>query len=554
MSTERERILLVESDPVVGDLIARQTLKPLGYQVEVVKVASSAIQVAVRFSPDIIIVNLDLPGLSGKDLLVALASQGVDTPVIVLAGTGMEGDVIQSFRLGAFDYLGLPVREAEVVSAVERAFKQVRAKREREQLALQLEKTNQELERRVRELTTIFAMGKAVTSITDQNALFEKIVEGAVYVAEADFGYLLLRKDKSKKFVLSAHRNLPKMVTLRMSKSWDDGISSLVAMSGESFAIHGEPLNRFKVSQLGKSALVVPVKVQQQVVGLLVVVRKEDKPFSKSNQTMLEAVSDYASISLVNVRLFQALESRAHSLQRTIKSTQESERIKAEVLKNVSDELKKPLDAMGEHVDILVNSDADRLNAEQRETLQRIQLTMFELTRVVEALTSLKEASSPKDIKTINLVNLARKAVDRWQKAGKERGLEFHTHFVDEALFVKVDPGLVDRIFDALLSNAVKFSVRDGHINVSIERSGENQVHVMVEDDGLGIPKEDLPHIFDPFYQVDTAEARELGGLGMGLSLAKESVNKHGGEMWADSQLSLGSIFHFTLPLAESGG
>ena len=554
MSTERERILLVESDPEVGDLIARQTLKPLGYKVEIVKVASTAIQAAIRFSPDVIIVNLDLPGLSGKDLLVALASQGVDTPVIVLAGTGMEGDVIQSFRLGAFDYLGLPVREAEVVSAVERAFKQIRSRRDREQLAIQLEKTNRELERRVRELTTIFAMGKAVTSITDQNALFEKIVEGAVYVAEADFGYLLLRKDKSKNFVLSAHRNLPKMVTLRMSKSWDDGISSLVAISGESFAIHGEPLDRFKVSQLGQSALVVPVKVQKQVVGLLVVIRKEDKPFSKSNQSMLEAVSDYASISLVNARLFKALESRAHSLQRAVKSTQESERIKAEVLKKVSDELKKPLDAMGGHIDILVNSDAEKLNATQREALQRIQFTKFELTQVVDALTSLKEASSPKSKTTINLGDFALRAVNRWQEAARERGLVFHTHFADEAFFVKVDPDLGEQIFDALLSNAVKFSVRDGHINVSMERSGENRVHVMVEDDGLGIPKEDLPHIFDPFYQVDTAEARELSGLGMGLSLAKESVNKHGGEMWADSQLSMGSIFHFTLPLAESDG
>jgi two-component system sensor histidine kinase VicK len=169
-------------------------------------------------------------------------------------------------------------------------------------------------------------------------------------------------------------------------------------------------------------------------------------------------------------------------------------------------------------------------------------------------LTSLKEVSSPKDITTINLVDLANQAINRWQKTAQERGLVFHTHFADKAFSVNVDPGLVEQIFDALLSNAVKFSVQDGHINVSMNHKEEHQVHVMVEDDGLGIPKEDLPHIFNPFYQVDTAEARELAGVGMGLSLAKESVNQHGGEMWADSQLSMGSIFHFTLPLVESDG
>ena len=77
----RERILLVEDDPEISDLIARQTLKSLGYQVEVVKTASTAIQQAARFAPDMIIANLNLRGLSGKDLLVALDSQGLDVPV-----------------------------------------------------------------------------------------------------------------------------------------------------------------------------------------------------------------------------------------------------------------------------------------------------------------------------------------------------------------------------------------------------------------------------------------------------------------------------------------
>jgi DNA-binding response OmpR family regulator len=129
MNTPRERVLLVENDPDISDLIARQTLQALGYRVEVAQTAASALQAAARFSPDVVITNLNLPGLSGKDLLVALSSQGLDIPVIVIAMKGMESDVIQAFRLGATDYLIWPAREAEVVSAVERVLKQVRAKR-----------------------------------------------------------------------------------------------------------------------------------------------------------------------------------------------------------------------------------------------------------------------------------------------------------------------------------------------------------------------------------------------------------------------------------------
>ena len=142
MKTSRERVLLVESDPEISDLIARQTLQPMGYQVQLARLASNAIQEAARFAPDIIITNIKLPDLSGKDLLIALTSQGVDAPVIIIAQKGMEGDLIQAFRLGAADYLLWPAREAEIVSAVERVLKQVRSRRERETLAKQRRQTN----------------------------------------------------------------------------------------------------------------------------------------------------------------------------------------------------------------------------------------------------------------------------------------------------------------------------------------------------------------------------------------------------------------------------
>jgi two-component system NtrC family sensor kinase len=391
MSGPPERILLVENDPVVSDLIARQTLQPLGYHVEVVKAAAAAIQEAIQFSPDVIIANLKLPGLSGKDLLVALSSQGIDVPVIVLGKQDLEGDVIQAFRLGASDYLRWPVREAEVVSVVERVLKQVRGQREREQLARQLHQTNQELQRRVRELTAILAVGKAVTSITDQRTLFDRIVEGAVYVAEADYGWLLLRKDHSKTFLLRAYRNLPATTIPQLNQPWDDGISTLVALSGETLSIHGDPLKRFKVSRLGRAALVVPVKAKREVVGLLVVMRKASQPFSPSNQTLLEAVADYASISLVNAGLFRALEERAQSLEQIAARAQVNERSKDEFLKSFSSEMLVPLvDALNQ-ANKMLNGKMGVLSVEQDNCLQAIKGKLERLIGMIETRLQIKE-------------------------------------------------------------------------------------------------------------------------------------------------------------------
>lgn len=389
MKTSRERILLVENDPEISDIIARQTLQTLDYRVDITRSAGSAIQEAARLSPDLILAQLDLPGLSGKDLMVALSAQGIEVPVIIIANKGMEADVIQAFRLGAFDYLLWPAREAEIVSAVERVLTQVRLRRERETLARQLKQTNEELHQRVRELTTIFALGKAITSILDQRRLLEKIVEGALYVTEAESGWLLLRDEKNRNFLLSAQKNLPAKITEKLNQPWDDGISSLVALSGETLSIHGDPLERFKVSQLGKSALVTPIKIKKEIIGLLVVIRKAPRPFSSSNKTLLEAVADYASISLVNARLFHISEERVRTLQETVESAKVSERRKDQFLKNLQRELNKPIRGAMELLNSLLVGENSRLNATQKGVLRSTQEKIKQAAEIVEAIKTL---------------------------------------------------------------------------------------------------------------------------------------------------------------------
>src|SRR5512147_1009567 len=138
MPSAGDRILLVEHEPQINDLIARQALRSVGYQVDVVADATSAIKNAVQTPPDLIIANLNLPGLSAKDMLVALSSQGVNTPLLVIANKGQEQDIIQAFRLGAADYLLWPARDAEVISAVERVLSRVHEARDRQRLDLKL--------------------------------------------------------------------------------------------------------------------------------------------------------------------------------------------------------------------------------------------------------------------------------------------------------------------------------------------------------------------------------------------------------------------------------
>jgi GAF domain-containing protein len=164
---------------------------------------------------------------------------------------------------------------------------------------------------------------------------------------------------------------------------WDDGISSLVALSGESLSIHGSPLARFKISNIGQSALIVPLKVRKEVIGILVVIRKEAKPFSPSNQTLLEAVADYASISLVNAQLFHALEDRAQSLQKAVEMAQSNERSKEQLILRLQGELKTPLDNAIITLQNLLLSEESRLNAAQKGVLRSAQAEMKRVGTII---------------------------------------------------------------------------------------------------------------------------------------------------------------------------
>lgn len=377
MTSSGERILIVESNPDISNLMARQALNPLGYNTHLVGEAATAIQQAVRNPPDLIIANLNLPGLSGKDLLTALISQGITAPVIVVAEKGQEQSVIQAFRLGAVDALFWPVRDAEIVRVVERALDQTRESQARQRLGRQLDATHVELEKNLRELRTILDIGRAVITMKDQRQLFDRILEGAQQLANANISWLMVRDDKIRNYVLVAHRGLPAAWARRLSQPLDDGISSLVALSGESLSIHGTPLEKFRVAALGKSAAVLPLKVQSEVIGLLMVVRKPDQEIEKDTLTLLEAVADFASISLVQARLFRAVE-------QTAEVAKANERIRASMLESLKDSIREETQASMHPLEALASGQSGPLTSEQKQALKAVQNSLQRLAHTAE--------------------------------------------------------------------------------------------------------------------------------------------------------------------------
>ena len=117
---------------------------------------------------------------------------------------------------------------------------------------------------------------------------------------------------------------------------------------------------------------------------------------------------------------------------------------------------------------------------------------------------------------------------------------------------VCADPDKIEQVIMNLVDNAVKYSPAGGEVSVSLLRDSQ-KVEFKVSDQGVGIPPEHLPYIFDKFHRVDNRATREIYGTGLGLYVSKSIVEAHGGNIWVESEPGVGSTFHFTLPLAQRG-
>lgn len=369
MAPTGERILVVEDDPDISELIAREALEPLGYEVTVLGLAAAAIEEALENPPDLIIANLDLPDLGGNDLLTAMSSQGINAPTVVVARRGDEHRAIQAFRLGAADVLLWPARDAEVVRVVERAIQPTRSRRIRRQLYQQLEAAQERLQRRDADLGAIVTLSRALSSGVEQPELLDRLLGIALQISAADVAWFAVRDERTRELVLRAQRNLPAAWARKVNQPLDDGLSSTVARSGRALTIHGPPLEGFKAAVLGKSAAVLPVRVRGQVLGVLIVLRKADAEFDLLSQALLEVVADFAAISLLNHGLLRGLEVASAGARRA-----ETER-------------KSMLAAMQAAVDglrAIQSGEVGELSHDQKTAVHGVRVSLERATRAVD--------------------------------------------------------------------------------------------------------------------------------------------------------------------------
>jgi two-component system NtrC family sensor kinase len=296
-----EEILIIDDSQQICQMLAEYVLPELGYKAIVTHTGRQGLNRLRQKLPDLILLDLQLPDISGLELLRLIAQEGHDVPVILMTAHGSEGIAVEAFRLGARNYLIKPFSETEAQGVIDQALRERRLSREKDRLT-------RNLQQRVQELTVLSAIGKSVSSLLDPEELLVRIVEAGVYITRAEEGFLLLRDHQADELYLRAAKNLGAARAQRMRMPIEDTLAGQVIRTGRPVrldrASHGAAL-KVKTGFLVRAILQVPLTVGHEVIGVLAVDNQQsERIFTENDQYLLAALADYAAIAIENARLY----------------------------------------------------------------------------------------------------------------------------------------------------------------------------------------------------------------------------------------------------------
>ena len=247
----------------------------------------------------------------------------------------------------------------------------------------------------------------------------------------------------------------------------------------------------------------------------------------------------------------------AASYRSMVTQLSELERLRAEFVGVASHELKTPINVMLGYLELLQEGIYGEISPKQREILQTLTKQANSLTRLVKRLLDISrfEASGGKlDVRRVDLVKLLTTLESSFSVLAAQREISFSVkHGEDLPATVLWDEDRINEVLGNLISNAFKFTPRGGKVAITVVPDSRG-VSITVRDTGAGISADQLPHIFDKFYQADNQAQAATKGTGLGLAIAKEIVEAHGGSISVESQVGKGTTFVVTLPVEPPVG
>lgn len=222
---------------------------------------------------------------------------------------------------------------------------------------------------------------------------------------------------------------------------------------------------------------------------------------------------------------------------------------KSEFIEVAAHQLRTPLTSINWIFESLAR---EPMNETQKEMVNMGEMAIGNVLKTVNDLLDVSQIEEGKygyHFQSVDLNVFADEALAQMMSYAKEMGIKLYLKKTDSPIIVSIDPQKMGLVFSNLVSNAIKYNIENGEVTMEIKKQEEKPfVEVSVRDTGIGIPSEEMQRLFTKFFRADNAQKTVADGTGLGLYIARNIVRRHGGDIWAESELNRGSIFHVTIP------
>ena len=546
------RVLVVDDEPSVAEL-CQEFLAGEGFDMFVAGSGEEAVRRIPEVRPDCILTDINLPGMSGLEVMRFAMSVDPDVCVIVVTGYASVASAIDALRQGAYDFVRKPFDLEFVHKIVKSGISNRRLALVNRGLIDELTRKNeilhhheQELRDRVRvatlQMTNLYDAGKEISANLELGPRLQVIVAKAAEMTAAGGAAVYLRRESTDQYRAAAAHGRDLVLSAKDHTHFVSGEGGLGHSAEEQVPVRlsqrdveGGPsvpgLREPKVDSL----LAVPLATENQVIGVLVVVEKAGG-FSGDDESFLMLFASQAAIAIRNSQLFE--------------HTKSLDRLKSEFVAVVSHEIRTPLTSVKGAIELLGDLRFFQ-NTEQQAKLLSIAHANAERLLVLISdildFSKLESSSLPMSLERQRLEPVVVQATQNLRTLMEEREIQLEIKMAPDLPELMIDPHRIAQVLTNLLSNAIKFSPGSGGRIEVLAENFNGCVRVAVRDHGEGIAPENLPKLFQKFTQIDSAMTRTRGGAGLGLVISKGIIEQHGGTMAVESVYGEGSTFYFTL-------
>ena len=435
--------------------------------------------------------------------------------------------------------------------------------------------SNQELARSLYQLNVLYNTSSQFAGTLDKDKLYNIMLEALEKTLSFDISCALVfgHQGDNKLFINSLYEpteSLKEALALRVVLEYknlfeNQPLPHKTDLEGIEIIKNVKPShiqNIFDLRALNYDSLFAPIKVGEHFFGVIELFRKT--PFTKEDVTCFQTIVHQVALPLRSATLYEEIKNTNVKLEKL-------ERLKSDFVSIVSHELRTPLTPINNSLEIVLSEQTGPISDDAKNFINMAKRNVTRLSGIIEDLLDLSRVQTGKldfKYKITSLVPSLELIQKTFEQVACEKDIQVSLQIENNLEEVYADSHRIEQIISNLVTNALKFTPKGGNIKITAQKVNENEIDktlliapiceikgnyikISVKDTGIGIKKEDIPKIFEKFSQIENSLTRNIGGVGLGLSITKQLLDAHLGAITVKSKENEGSDFSIFIPIPD---